>query len=259
MPKLEQQVTQASFFDKYAHEYDQLTGAPARTPHHKEELQSLIEDFRPGKVLDAGCGAGLSSMLLATQKIETVGLDRESALIETARKKYDHLNLPLEFIEGSYEALPKKLIEEFDLVICLANGISGLGSQAVLNQGIKGFFDCLKPGGTLVIQMLNFASLTENQVMPIKVTKCQGIIYTRYARRQGRQYSLHIVRIDNTGKEPTFEAFCHDFNNFTPTELACSVKEAGFTSLKRFADIQRKEKFEKIARDLVLVATKPKR
>lgn len=258
MPKHKLLLTDDSFFSKYAHEYDQLTNARARTDYHRIEIKTLIDDFQPTAVLDAGCGSGLTARLLATEGIKTVGMDREPAMIRSARKKYDHLDLPLKFVGGSFEEPPKSLLGKFDLLICLANGISGLGSLALLQKGMRGFFSCLKPGGRLVLQMLNFASLTENKIMPIRATRSHGIIYVRYARRQGRRFSLHIVRIDNSGKEPAFEAFCHEFDNFTPAELARAVKKAGFTTIKRFADIERKQKFVKTARDLVMVARKPK-
>lgn len=257
MLKHKQQLTDASFFAKYAHEYDQLTNARARTEPHRVEVQSLINDFDPSLVLDAGCGSGLTSMLLASEGVKTVGMDREAAMIKTAKKKYDHLGYPLKFIKGSFENPPKSLTRKFDLLICLANGISGLGSMALLKKGMRGFYSCLKPGGSLVIQMLNFTSVAENKIMPIRATKSAGIIYARYARRQGRRFSLHIVRIDNSGKEPAFEAFCHDFDNFTPAELARAVKAAGFSAIKRFADVARQHKFAGTARDLVLVARKP--
>ena len=107
--------------------------------------------------------------------------------------------------------------------------------------------------------MLNFGAITEHKIMPIRVTRDDGIIYVRYARRTGRQYSLHIVRIDNTGVEPTFEPFCHDFDNFTPTEVMSAAKMAGFEKLKRFSDINRSKKFTPDSRDLVLVGEKAKK
>lgn len=259
MPAHKIKLTEPSSFDKYAHEYDQLTNASAREKYHSKEVQSLIDDFAPSFVIDAGCGAGLTSMLLAKTGVKTVGLDRETKMIATSRKKYDKLNFPLKFMRGSFEAPPKSLSGKADLLICLANGVSGLGTVANLKRGLKGFYRCLKPGGVVLIQMLNYGSIPEGRIMPIRATEADGIIYLRYARRIGRRYSLHIVRVDNSKQPPTFEPFCHDFDNFSPTELVRTARQVGFERLGRFADIERKRKFDRSARDLVLVGRKPQR
>lgn len=259
MPTHKLKLTDPSFFDKYAHEYDQLTNASARVKYHTQEVQSLIDDFDPLFVIDAGCGSGLTSMLLAQAGIKTIGLDREATMIAASRKKYDKLKLPLKFMRGSFETPPQSLVGKADILICLANGISGLNSLAYLKKGLKGFYNCLKPRGVVVIQMLNYGSIPEKRIMPIRATKANGIIYLRYARRIGRRYSLHIVRVDNTKETPTFEPFVHDFDNFTPAEIARTAKAVGFEGLKRFADIERKKQFDSTARNLVLVGRKPQR
>lgn len=250
------QLTGASFFDKYAHEYDRLTNARARYEPHKREIASLIRDYAPSFVVDAGCATGLSSLIFASEGITTVGFDREPKMIATAKKQYGEKEYPLKFVRGSFEDPPKSVIGKADLLVCLANGISGLGTVRLLRKGLKGFHACLRPGGKLVIQMLNFGAITENRIMPIRATRDDGIIYVRYARRVGRRYSLHINRIDNSGVEPTFEPFCHEFDNFSPAELMSAAKLAGFKKLKKFADINRTKKFTSTSRDLVMVGEK---
>jgi len=257
MPAPKVKLSSASFFDKYPQEYDQLTNARARLEPHRRELKSLIRDFNPALAVDAGCATGLTSMIFASEGITTVGFDREPKMIAVARRKYDHLGLPLKFMKGSFEAPPKSLRAKADLLVCLGNGISGLGTLPLLKKGLKAFYDCLRPGGTLVVQMLNFGAIPEDKLMPVRATRDEGIIYVRYARRIGRQFSLHVVRIDNTGIEPTFEPFCHDFDNFTATELTETAKKVGFTEITRFANTERMEKFTRNSRDLVLVARKP--
>ncbi|MDH4035612.1 MAG: methyltransferase domain-containing protein, partial [candidate division Zixibacteria bacterium] len=158
---------QPSVFEKYAHEYDLITNAVERVNYHQKEVDALITRFAPATVLDAGCANGLTSELLARRGVNTVGLDCSRRMIQAAREKCDSKNLPLSFRVGNFERLPKSMHSEFDLVVCLANSISGVSSVAGVRKTLKNFYAVLKPGGWLVMQMLNYSSMKEGTLFPI--------------------------------------------------------------------------------------------
>ncbi len=245
-----------SVFEVYAREYDLMTNAAAREKYHQKEVQSLIDRFQPRSVLDAGCASGLTALLFARQGIETVGLDHSRAMIEVAKETRGGEELPLSFRTGSFEKLPKTLTGRFDLVVCLANSISGLDSMADLRIALKGFLRVIRPGGTLVVQALNYASIKEGEIFPIKATNNDGIIYTRYSRRIGKRLEIHVTRLD-ANKEPIqFEPFCHEFDNFTVDQVVKAADTAGFAGVSKFADLYLKKIYSKSCRDLVLVCSK---
>lgn len=245
-------------FEIYAHEYDLITNARARTKYHREEIKALIEKYQPQSVLDAGCATGLSTMLFARQGITTVGLDRSRRMLTEARKKYGDRGYPLSFKSGQFEKLPANLNGKFDLVVCLANSISGVGSIPALKKSLGSFRRMLLPEGTLVLQALNYASLKDGDLFPIKATRNKGIGYLRYARRTGKQMEIHVVRLDLAGGGIKFEPFCHQFDNFSPAELSRATREAGFENLRRWSNLFVNEKFTSSCRDLVLTARRPR-
>ncbi|MCX6835044.1 MAG: class I SAM-dependent methyltransferase, partial [candidate division Zixibacteria bacterium] len=185
-----------SVFDKYAHEYDILTNAKAREKHHQEEVRALIDRFCPASVLAAGCATGLTAALCAREGAETVGLDRSRAMIPEARRKYDRAGLSLKFVLGSFERLPKNLVGRFDLVVCLANSIAGVGTIGNLSKSLSGFRRVLKPGGILVVQALNYQAVSESEILPVRATQQGKVGYLRYARRRGSRQELTVVRLD---------------------------------------------------------------
>ena len=129
---------QKSVFEEYAHEYGLLTNERARRVNHLKEVGALIDRFHPTSVLDAGCAIGLTSALFAGQGVTAVGLDRSRRMIAQAKKNYTETRLPLSFRTGNFERLPKALTGKFDMVVCLANSISGVGTRRELS--LRGYW-----------------------------------------------------------------------------------------------------------------------
>ncbi|UCD64645.1 MAG: class I SAM-dependent methyltransferase [Candidatus Zixiibacteriota bacterium] len=248
-----------SFFDVYAHEYDFLTDAAGREATHRKEVQAIIEAFRPRSVLDAGCATGLTARLFAENRIATVGLDRSKAILDIARSKHNKYNTILRFIVGDFEKLPQALHGQFDLVVCLANSIAGVGTIGGLRRSLENFHRALKPGGWLVLQLLNYSAIREGEVLPIRATEHKGIVYERFSERKGRRLFLYVTRLDTRAKPPGLEVFRHEFDNFSPAEVSRGLRRAGFGHLRRYGDLYLREKFAKLSRDLVITARRAPR
>lgn len=246
-----------SFFDLYAREYDALTNAAARVQGHQKEVAALTARFHPTSVLDAGCATGLTSGLFAESGVATIGLDRSSAMLEVAREKFDGKGLPVSFRSGRFEALPKSLNQRFDLVVCLANSISGVGSVAKLNAALCGFCRVLSPGGTLVLQLLNVDAIREGEIMPVRATHQAGILYLRFMERIGMKTILHIVRVDQNAAPPTFEPFRNESEQFSRSQVERSLRKAGFRDLRAYGDLMLRRRFGRRSRDLVFAAKRP--
>lgn len=250
-------MKQESVFEKYAHEYGLLTNEKARRVNHLKEVRAIIDKCHPTSVLDAGCAIGLTASLFAGEGVTAVGLDRSRRMISEAKKQYGGTKLPLSFRGGSFEKLPKALDGKFDLVVCLANSISGVGTKDLLNQSLRNFKRVLRPGGTLVLQALNYASMTEGDIFPIKATQQGKVGYLRFARRRGSKLELVIIRLDFSTKPFGFEPFTHEFDPFTPTVLQEAVRKSGFGRIARYGNLLMSAPYGKKSRDLILTATKP--
>jgi len=245
-----------SFFDVYAHEYDLMTDAALREKNHVKEVQAIIDKFRPARVLDAGCATGLTTRLLAAEGVPAVGIDRSRKMIKLARGKAAGAKGNLAFQYGQFEQLPRKFVNKFDLVVCLANAISGVGTLGGLRKSLKSFREVLKPGGTLLIQMLNYLAVEEGVLMPVRTTVKDGLVYVRLTERRNRKYSLYVIRLDMNQKPVRTEPFRSDFDNFTVSEITDNLKKTGFVNIKKYVNLFLNKKFTKTCRDLVLTASK---
>jgi len=250
---------QSSAFEKYAHEYDLITNAVQREKYHQKEVDALIARFHPRSILDAGCASGLTAMLFGRRGVAAVGLDRSRRMIKVAKEKFKNVDLPLEFRWGDFERLPKKLHEKFDLVVCLANSISGVNTLTGLKRSLKNFRAVLKPGGHLVLQMLNYAAVKEDTLFPIKVTENNGIVYERFSERRGSRIYVYVIRLDLNQKPPGYEIFRHESDNYNVDVVSRGVAQAGFAGIHKFGDLYLKKRFGRSSRDLVIIGRRPGR
>lgn len=242
-----------SFFDIYAHEYDYLTDEKSRIKYHETEVKSIIERFQPEMVLDAGCATGLTSWLFAWNGINTTGLDRSGKMLSVARGKYENRGFPLKFKYGHFERIPAKMYRKFDLVVCLANSISGVKTQSGLRQALRNFYQVLKPGGYLIIQVLNILAYEEGKLNPVKATRHKNVIYERFSERQKNKLYIYVSRLDMEKKPPRLEIFRHKSVNFTIDEIADSLKRLKFKRIEKYGNLGLSKKFTKSSRDLILV------
>jgi len=110
-----------------------------------------LGEILPGeRVVDAGCGAGIDS-LIAAKKVgsdgRVIGVDMTPAMLEKARHAARESNLTnVEFREGYAEALP---VEDGWADVIISNGVLNLmpDKAAALEEMAR----VLKPGGRLQI------------------------------------------------------------------------------------------------------------
>lgn len=142
-------------YDEYADEYAaSVAGADLRPPEEDAlgilpRLLPLLGDVRGLPVLDAGCGEGYLSRILARRGARVTGVDLSPRLIELARRQ--HPDLGVEYrVADLCRPLPE-LGGRFDVV----------ASRFVLNDAydhegyIATLHSALRPGGRLALALNN--------------------------------------------------------------------------------------------------------
>jgi ubiquinone/menaquinone biosynthesis C-methylase UbiE len=249
-------LTPNSFFDLYADEYDIMTDVAAREPKHRTEIQALIKAYAPTSVLDAGCGTGLTSQMFAESGIQVVGIDASSEMVRLSEARCERFGDIATFQTARFEGLPKTFAREFDLVVCLANSLSGLSSSALVARALKQFRRVLRPGGTLVVQMLNPDRMKSGEPLVIKVSRHGDIVYHRYALRIGKTVSLHIIRTDLSALPPSFQPFVHTYEPLSMRELTTMMSAVGFGRIRRWGNLSMSSRFTSQDRDMVITAVR---
>lgn len=132
-------------------------------------LRRLVEDEArralPGaspRILDAGCGTGGMTRRLAAHGAVT-GLDWSPLALDLARQRGEH-----QWTRGSVERLPYRT-DTFDLVVSL-DVLYHRGVESDF-AALREFGRCLRPGGTLVLNLPAFESLRSSHDIAVHTAR----------------------------------------------------------------------------------------
>lgn len=179
-----------------AERYDQSINWAARLAR---ELPVLIEVFGPpgeGGLLDAGCGTGHQAGALAKQGYHVVGADAGEGMLAVARRLAESAGRKATFVLTPYAELLELVGGGFDGVYCVGNSLAAAGSRDAVREAIVQFAQCLRPGGRLFIQTLNFAAMRAQEpcVRGPRVSWANG---REYISTRHYQFLEDHVRVTN--------------------------------------------------------------
>lgn len=119
-----------------------------------EQVDQLVERLKlnsGAKILDLPSGPGRHAVQLASRGMDVTAVDRTEAYIEQLRSEAKHRNLELEALVGNMRQFHRP--GEFDAVVNLFTSF-GYFDQAGNRRTLKNFYNNLRPGGRLLIDVI---------------------------------------------------------------------------------------------------------
>jgi SAM-dependent methyltransferase len=114
--------------------------AEGRNPHGEVDF---VMAYRPGSVLDAGCGTGRVAVELARRGVDAVGVDADPDMVAAARRKAPRL--PWHLVDLAELDLARR----FDVVVLAGNVVPYVAADA-RPAAVARCAAHLAPGGRLV-------------------------------------------------------------------------------------------------------------
>jgi len=145
----------SGMFDE-AEMYDLSINWSARLEREIPVLTDVLGPPGSGGIIDAGCGTGRQARALAERSYRVVGIDASTEMLEVARRAKPERPADVRFVKGTYAELYDAVGGGFDGLYCLANALAAAGSAARVAEAVERFGRCLRAGGRLFIQILNF-------------------------------------------------------------------------------------------------------
>ncbi|MDO8630378.1 MAG: class I SAM-dependent methyltransferase, partial [Phycisphaerales bacterium] len=174
-----QSVIPAWSSDEGARWYDRSIDWSARLSREVPVLCEVFGQPAAGGVLDAGCGSGHQAAALAKRGYRVVGADASEFMLSVARQIASNENANVRWVRAAYTELCQTVGAGFDGVYCLGNSLAAAGSREGVRAAVEQFGKCLRPGGRLFIQVLNFERMRK------EIPCVQG---PRVAHVEGREY-----------------------------------------------------------------------
>lgn len=242
-----------TFYDNISCFYDEMINFDTLLISRSGLLKKFI---LPGMktAADLGCGTGIDSVSLALAGMDVTAFDISKGMIKEAKKNSSNRGLNINFIKSGIDKIPINFSEKFDLALSLGNTLANLDHRA-LNAAIKKIFMILKPGGKVVIQILNFMLIKEKNKRIVKITEVNNNTIIRFYDIFKEKFNFNILRFNNINPSDyslnTSSIYPYDANT-----IKNILQKSGLTNIKYYGDLKL-NKFEKNSSgDLVIIAFK---
>ncbi len=228
----------------------------------KREIPVLIDVFGPlgeGGILDAGCGTGHQARALAERGHRVVGADASEKMLELARGFADTTSTQVQLIHSTYATLYEKVGGGFDGLYCVGNSLAAAGTADEAMQAVRQFAACLRTGGRLFIQILNFP-LMRSQTPCVRGPRITNVEGTEYVSVRHFVFRDDFVEVNNITlwKDVTWQFRAHAGRLYpiTPEELHQWCHKYGIHVDGMWGSYAREAFDVTCSNDLILVGTR---
>jgi glycine/sarcosine N-methyltransferase len=143
--------------------YDVVVDWNKRLAHELPFFEREFRDAGVASVLDAGCGTGRHDIAFARMGLRVVGADPSEEMLDAARANAAEAGADVTFVDAGFGELAGLGLGTFDAVISTGNALPHVDGRAGLDAALADFAAMLRPGGLLVLHLLNHERLVETR------------------------------------------------------------------------------------------------
>jgi SAM-dependent methyltransferase len=185
--------------------------------YDKKEILSGLEEFlirfKDKKILDCACGTGFLTLDLIQKGYPVTCSDGSESMLQQFMKNAGQMGLKTEPYCCKWSRLSERFPNTFDLVMCRGSSLIYAGAwdrrqvnhPEIIQDALKNFFGCLRPGGILYVDTTSQENLTRAEpeiiIYPEKIISGRRIRFIDKVS-EDRQKKIRIwnpaIFIDNT-------------------------------------------------------------
>lgn len=242
-----------AFYQSISDYYDFIFPPSAK---QRDFLESELNGVSGKVLLEAGCGTGNLAFLLAERGAEVTGIDLDSEMILKARRKRpsdsDVVFENLDILKiGSH--FPGSM---FDGIVSFGNTIVHLEDKGEIKQFLKNSMDALKPGGKIILQIINYDRILNRGINFLPTIENDKITFERYYdldESENRIFFKTVLTVKENGLEIKNKVKLLPLRK---DELASLIDEVGYRDVCFFGNFNG-DSLTEDSMPLILSATKP--
>ena len=148
---------------EFGAQYDSIVRWDKRLTREAPFFKQLFRDHEVTSLADVGCGTAKHAILFAGWGIEVWALDPSEEMLIAARENVHEAGLNVHLALAGFGDVAGT-VGQVDAVISLGNAFPHVSDVAGLRQALCDFAEAIRPGGPLVIHMLNHDRIEQQQV-----------------------------------------------------------------------------------------------
>ncbi len=254
-------------YDDFSADYDRFVDWEARLAAELPFIERLLRRVGGRVMLDAACGTGMHAVALARRGYEVTGADASEGMIERARANAAAAGVQVRFEVAGFGELARLVGKQgseeerglFDALLCLGNSLPHVLTPEALHATLVDFAACLRPGGALLIQNLNYDRILTRQERWMEPQ----------AHREGEQewlflrfydfdpdglLTFNVVRLHRSGDQWEQRVMSTRLWPQRQAELIEALQAVGFVEVTYWGDMQGTPFVPEESPNLVLVA-----
>lgn len=246
----------ADFYDRLAPDYDLMTGFEQRFVRERPFFRLLVERYGIQRALDAGCGTGFHSFLLAQLGVEVSAVDVSAAMLEQLSAHSRELQLPVRTLQASLGSLAGRFDSTFDAVFCLGNTLAHLVTDDELRAALADFAAVLDPDGVLILQLLNFERILKSAERIQSVKEQGNKTFVRFYDFESNIVRFNVLTLERGKGSVHYSLRSVHLRPICRAELTDALRASGFEEPNVYGAISLEEFTADSSPDLVAIARK---
>ena len=241
------------FYDSLSADYDSMLDFNKLTDSRTEALKKFIKSgYR--NAIDIGCGTGADSIALAKNGLKVTGYDTSDKMIQKARLNSKQNNLRIRFSNSPIQNVGVDNHSKFDIIVSLGNAIANI-SPVVLNKIIRKVHRLLKPEGSFIFQILNYAPLRKTGKRIVNITHGKGNMFIRFYDFENDKLIFNVLRVNESSLKE-YDLISTELFEYNRSDLKAILNKAGFNKIKYYSDLNKSEFEQNKSKDLIVTAVK---
>jgi len=246
-------ITNNSFYDEIATEYDEMISFESAVEKKKNLLKNFINQ-NVKTAADIGCGTGVDSVALRLNGLKVSAFDPSEKMLSVAKSNSKKMNAAVEFYHHPADSIPRECDNKFDLIVSLGNTFANIEREK-FQKSIFRCFDILKVKGVLLIQILNYENIIAENKRIVNITEGDNKYFIRFYDFTESEIIFNLL-IFNKEKLSEQKLISTKLFPYTQTDFRNGLKEVGFTSIDFFSDFNLSTYKRKQSKDLIIRADK---
>lgn len=237
----------SKFYSEIAKYYDYIFPLSEITLGFIKEKAGTI----PKDILDVACGSGQYTQALNDNGYHVVAIDLDEQMIRELQQRNHEVKAEvLNMLEIS------KLDQKFDLIFCIGNSLVHLKDNQEIYEFFVSCYDCLKPKGKLLLQVVNYDRILEKNIKSLSTIEDKEI-GLRFERNYNYQKEQHKIDFNTVlkvkGESLENNVLLHPIRSNEILEL---LKQAGFSEVELFGNFKKEAFYPLESIPLVAIGTK---